>query len=216
MSDIEKVLTQLGDPEFREKMRKNSDEALKGYQLSDMERILLKEMAKGYATDLQQAKIPGRLSASLKEWGAMLVSVLLLSVLVWVLIQTYGQIASLPQSVKIGDTTQVVDMFARAKDLLSVLFPLFAAVVTFWLGVTVEGKRADDNKETADKESEDRASAEERERTTKANAATMIGELKGHVTALHDVQQRQGVALNATSLDSLIQTLAKWEGRIKS
>jgi hypothetical protein len=96
------------------------------------------------------------------------------------------------------------------------LFPLFAAVVTFWLGVTVEGKRADDNKETADKESEDRASAEERERTTKANAATMIGELKGHVTALHDVQQRQGVALNATSLDSLIQTLAKWEGRIKS
>lgn len=108
---------------------------------------------------------------SFKEWCAAGVSLVLIGLLIGVLIPTYSIANSLPQVVKVGDAYQLVDTFSRAKDLLVILFPLFGAVVTFWLGTAIEGKRADENQQKADAEAKNRAEAELKAAKFKAYAA---------------------------------------------
>lgn len=97
----------------------------------------------------------------------------------------------------------------RAKDLLNILFPLFGAVVTFWLGVAVEGRRADQNQATAEKESQERANAEARERAIKANAAAKLGEAKGRVMALREATAEKGMP--GKELDAFVRVLEEGE-----
>jgi hypothetical protein len=63
--------------------------------------------------------------------------------------------------------TQMVDSYGRAKDILSIVMPLFSAAVTFWLGVAVEGGRADTNARTAERAAADGADAGRGERAAK-------------------------------------------------
>lgn len=65
-----------------------------------------------------------------------------------------------PLTYDIEGNIQVVDTFGRAKDLLNIFFPLFGAVVTFWLGVAVEGRRADHNEAEAKQAKVEKEAAE--------------------------------------------------------
>jgi hypothetical protein len=105
----------------------------------------------------------GRPSLTFKEIGAAVLSLVLVIACVPVIFVAAGQIGSQPTAVKVGDATVVVDGYARAKELLGILFPLLSATVTFWLGVAVEGRRADANGEAAAQAGEQRDEAKERE-----------------------------------------------------
>jgi hypothetical protein len=80
--------------------------------------------------------------------------------------------------VDVGGSLQTVDEYGRAKDLLLVIVPLFGAVVTFWLGVAIEGRRADEHKENAAQAGKERDEAKESERKKTTTAATVIAEIK--------------------------------------
>jgi len=180
--NIKDVLKNLGtDSDFRERMRKEPSTILNGDEyskLSTEEKTALQTMVDGFATDLKQAK-RWRLSISFKELGGAVLSVVLIVLLFLVASKTFGMMNAVPQVVNIGNTTQIIDTYARSRDLLSTLFPLFGAVVTFWLGVAVEGKRADQSKETADRATQDLTNAQEKDKRVRVNLAGKIGEQKG-------------------------------------
>jgi hypothetical protein len=209
---VQEVLKKLGsEPKFRKRIRRDSAATLeKDYanQLTEAEKHALEDMIGGFASDLKQAEQPWWQPSSFKELGGGCLSVVLVVLFSWVLSQTLGLLASAPQLVQIGDTTQMVNAFDRAKDLLEKLFPWVTAVVTFWLGVAVEGKRADENKETAD-------NSEAREQMTRANAAATIGTAKGQVMALRDATRSLVSAIDATMIDSLIKTLEEGERSVR-
>jgi hypothetical protein len=212
---VQDVLKKLGsDAEFRKRMRTDSAAALdKDFagKLDAAEKKILTGMTGAFAADLKQAERPWYLPSSFKEVGGAILSLGLLVLFFWVLGQTYAQIAVPPQAVKIEGATQILDVFGRAKDLLNILFPLFAAVVTFWLGVAVEGKRADDNKATADKAGKDAANAQANEQKVRVSAASALGNVKGQVMALRSAKRSDLPPVDPGVLDSLMLSLEDGE-----
>ncbi len=200
---LQEVLNRLGtEPKFRESMKKDPKAALTKYAtLDDAEKQALSAMAMGFSSDLAT----GRKVQWIKDWGPMILSALLLVVFIYVLHSTLLQITIPPEGVPVGENTQVFDRYERAKDLLDSLFPLFSAVVTFWLGVTVESKRADQNQDTAEE-------SQERENETIEATALAIGEIKGRVENLFPAAQATA-SLNQGQLDELKTFLSKTEGK---
>jgi hypothetical protein len=110
--------------------------------------------------------------------------VVLIIVLVVVSIRTYAKIGSKPVIYSLNDSELAIDPFEQAKDLLNTLFPLFSAVVTFWLGATIEGKRADENKRQAEEEKTQRKEVEEDKRRVVDDATAALAQVEGMVQAL--------------------------------
>lgn len=141
------------DREFRRRLATDPDAALIPYR----ERLTEKEWTSISSIDSELIDVLSGLRApaggwrgalvpsSFKEAGALLLTGVLALTFVGMLIVTLVSVGTDPRGVSIGDTTQPVDEFGRAKDLLNVVVPLFGAAVTFWLGVAVESRRADDN-----------------------------------------------------------------------
>jgi len=224
---VETVLEKIGsDSKFRERMMKDTFTTLdKDYpnKLTEDEKAALKKMVAGFAADLKQAARPWWQPPSFKELGGAFLSLALIALLFWVVAITFGVINVLPQVVKIGDTVQVIDTYSRAKDLLSILFPLFGAVVTFWLGVAVEGKRADQNQETAEKANKDLANVQEKDKNVKVALAGKIGEAKGQAKSQREsIKGRLKAAGEPVTdsevlrLDAILSSLEEAEKAISS
>lgn len=193
------------DSEFRQKLLDNPDTALKAYegQLTPEELSAIKAMTAGVLEGVvsvveeekQAAAQPWYLPSSFKEFGSAVVSVILLLFLLYAVMQTYGRVGVAPQVVKLTeDTHQVVDTYDRAKDVLDVLFPLFGAVTSFWLGVAVEGRRADQSQEAAEQANEERAGAEEKTRETQTTAARVVGQTLGAAKVVAAGRKTRGIA----------------------
>jgi hypothetical protein len=156
---VQKVIDKaLADASFRQKLFANPKEALNDYR----DKLTAEEIAglialtpdvfEGIEASVEAASkpTPWYQPISFRETGGAVLSLVLIALMAVVLGYVVREIGSDPRGVKIGDAFQIVNTWERAKDLLSILFPLFGAVVTFWLGVAVEGRRADDNKQAAD------------------------------------------------------------------
>lgn len=209
---MQKILDRLGkDVDFRRKFTSDPIAIIdKDYpkMLNDDQRTLLRQIAEGFASDKKTPRV-SLPPTSFKEAAAAFLSVILMLLFLYVIWQTYAMIPSPPQAVKIGDTIQVFDSFSRAKDTLNILFPLFAAVVTFWLGVAVESKRGDQLKDAADNESKNRTNAENRESRTKARAAGVLGFARGQLEGGR--KGDRSVAGGSAQLQGLIDVLSKAE-----
>lgn len=214
------------DSAFRKQLLNNPAVALKEYKnkLTSPEMDALKamkaEVIEGFAAVLKKEERPWWLPASFKELGAAFLSLFLIGLLLYAAAQTYNLINIIPQTYQVGDNTQVVDTFSRAKDLLNILFPLFGAVVTFWLGVAVEGRRADDASNAANQEREERrnaetarADAENRARTTAAALAATTAGVKAATRALQDAV-RAGRPVGAPDFEPLFAILEEGEKAI--
>jgi hypothetical protein len=116
--------------------------------------------------------------SSFKEVGGSMLSLVLVLAFMILLIVALLRIGSDPRAVDVGGSLQTVDEWSRAKDLLLVIVPLFGAVVTFWLGVAIEGRRADEHKQNAAEAGKERDEAKESERKKTTTAATVIAEIK--------------------------------------
>ena len=100
------------------------------------------------------------LPASFKEIVAASLSLVLLILLFLTAMAAFEAIGETPTVYTVGEAQFVTATpFDQAKDLLSILFPLFGAVVTFYLGVAVEGRRADQNAEAAEQAQDERNTA---------------------------------------------------------
>lgn len=119
-----------------------------------------------------------------KELGAAVLSLALVILLFYTISQVFSLLDTLPKTVLVGDAIQVVDVYDRAKNLLLILFPLFSAVISFWLGVAVEGRRADANEAQALNESAKREAAEQKEATVRQQTGHVLGTMKGSLMAM--------------------------------
>ena len=169
----------IEDEAFREALRTNPNEALKSYTdlTADESAALkaLKPVVNGMAAAAHEDdEKPWYRPSSFKELGAAVLSVLLLIVLVIAVIATYGLLSVEPKTINIGDTVQVIDTFGRAKDLLNIFIPLISAVISFWLGVAVEGKRADNSEERAAEQEGLRETAQQNENSTMIEAVSTL------------------------------------------
>lgn len=169
-------------------------------------------MSNGNNNNGEERKQPWWQPSSFKEIFGGALSLVLIGLLCYVAGKTFGMMDVLPQAVNVGNATQVVDTYARSKDLLTTLFPLFGAVVTFWLGVAVEGKRADQNQDTADRAT----------RNLRAGAGE-LGEARGFADSrLEDIQARvtkgKGAPLTDAEmkgyLEGIVQRLDKAQKRL--
>lgn len=179
------LLKAANDAKFRGQLAADPDKALAlfGDQLSAEELAELKSLSPAVLNSLSRINhtaaaerwyVPG----SFKEFGGALLSVILLVLLLFVFWQTLSAINNPPQTVQFGESLLTVDSFARSKDLLNLFFPLFSAVVTFWLGVSVESRRADKNEAEADQARQDEQEARQGQMEAQADLAGTIATAK--------------------------------------
>ncbi len=183
----EVILAAAKDRSYRDRLATDPEGALAGSGLTAEERAAVTALAGSPA----EGRADGRsrtAPSSFKEIGALVLSAVVVVVFAVVLIATLARLNDNPRGVEIGSALQTVDPWSRAKDLLSTVFPLLGAVVTFWLGIAVEGRRAEDNKASADRATEGRRLAESREARTNAVARDA---LRGAKAALRESAPRQ-------------------------
>jgi hypothetical protein len=205
------------DAEFRSQLAADPDRVLAPYrdQLTDKEITELKSLSPEVLNSISRLNSNGSgqrwyLPGSFRELGGALLSIILLALLLIVAVQTFNTSSTAPTAIEVGDQVILIDPFERSKDLLNLFFPLFSAVVTFWLGVAVEGRRADKNEAEADQarqeEQEARASqiqAEAEAAGTKATARATLAQVKSAVRHAQSVTQPVTHAGGLESLGSL-------------
>lgn len=179
------LLKVANDAKFRDQLAADPDEALAPFlnNLSVEEIAELKSISPAVLNSLSRINHAGSadrwyVPGSFKEfWGALL-SVILLVLLFFVFWQTLATINSPPETVQFGESLLTVDSYERSKDLLSLFFPLFSAVVTFWLGVSVESRRADKNEAEADEARQEEQEARQGQIQAEADLAGTIATAK--------------------------------------
>jgi hypothetical protein len=81
---------------------------------------------------------------TMRELGAMIVTVLTFLLAVWWLWAAYRLLGQAPQ---IENGVVVLDQFQRAKDILLFVLPLFSASVAYWLGSREASEAKEDEDE---------------------------------------------------------------------
>jgi hypothetical protein len=201
MSDaaVELLNKIASDPAFRDQLKSSQAEALAPYtsHLEPAELQAFQAMSSAITPASNSTAADAAERASFKEKGAAALSIALVVICIPVIVVTLIQVGATPATIKVGDAVQVVDPFAQAKEVLAIVFPLLTAVVTFWLGVAVEGRRADTNGKTAAEAKAETATAltetsqtrdrerqaATRENDTKVAAVDAIGQVEGALAA---------------------------------
>lgn len=181
----------INDKTFAQKLATTPAEALATYKndLTEAEMAAMQNMNPillGAITATLQKQPPRPAwwqPTSFRELGGSFLSLVLIGVLVFALIQTYMLINTPPLVVSVGGNEQMVDTFDRAQALLNMFFPLFSAVVTFWLGVAIEGRRADRHEAEAEEEKNGRQQAEAQRNAMRATTAQTLGKLLAIMSA---------------------------------
>lgn len=91
------------------------------------------------------------LSERAQTVGVSILSVLLALVFAYVVYETLQQLNQAPVYLKDG-TTVSYDPFVRAKDILTIILPLFTTIIAFWVGqrgAATAQKKANDAKDEA-------------------------------------------------------------------
>jgi hypothetical protein len=177
----------VADEKFGHSLQVSPDETLKPYRLSAGESAALKSLHPQLLEALRQREKETtdprswRKPANFRETGAALLSAILVVLLIYATWLTFSQVSATPLTYSIDGNVQIVDTFGRAKDLLNIFFPLFGAVVTFWLGVTVEGRRADRNEAEAEQARDAKEVAQAEARETRNTAADALAEAEAAV-----------------------------------
>jgi len=122
--------------------------------------------------------------SSFKEFGGTVLSTVLVFAFLLALVLVLTRIGSDPRAVTVGGRDEAVDEYVRAKDVFGIIVPLFGAVVTFWLGVAIEGRRADDHKQNAVQAGKERDEAKESERKKTSTASAVLAEVSQVVKRL--------------------------------
>jgi hypothetical protein len=139
------------------------------------------------------------LPATFKELGGTVMSIILLGLILIAAVQTFNTRTSVPSAITVGDQIIIFDPFERSKDLLILIFPLFSAVVTFWLGVAVEGRRADKNEAQADEARQDEQEARQDQIQAQADLAETVATAKATLAQVKAaVRHAQSVTQVAT------------------
>lgn len=161
------------DDDFRARLTSQPEQALQPYadSLTAEETEALRASVAVLARRPNLSKHDWYRPNSFKEIGAAALSLILIVLLLYAAIRTYQTADAQPTQVIVGEFTQLIDPHDRARDLLNIFFPLFSAVVTFWLGVAVEGRRADRNEAIVDDARAAQASSEAQAEHAKAGAA---------------------------------------------
>lgn len=188
MSDraVQEVLTRASrEASFREQLGSDAEEALNPYlgSLTPAEAQSLSALPPEILSGLPGLAPRPATSATFKEKGALILTIVLVLIFVPVLAITLIRIGSDPRAIKVGDTTQSIDEYARAKDVLGIVLPLFGAAITFWLGVAIEGRRADEAGRAADRAVGESRDANRREQTMRGAAADALGQVHGALEA---------------------------------
>ena len=205
---VAKVLAKAQtDADFRAKLKADPSAALSKFRSLTKEEIaslsqLPASVIDGLAT-LGQSSSKKANQLTFRDYGAMGLTVVLVLIFVPVLVVTLYLINSDPRGVVIGQATQVVDSYGRAKDILSIVLPLFSAAVTFWLGVAIEGRRADTNAQTAERAAAEGAdakrgqqAAKDQEHQTRLVAVDALNQAEAGLAAVDATQEtveRRGV-----------------------
>jgi len=205
------------DSAFRKAVIADADNALKVYALEPKQKAALAEMAKGFAEDKKESVAAAGKAAtkwyvpgSFKDLIAAVLSVVLMVLLLIAVAQTYRLISAPPAAVEVGDTMVQWSSYDRASTFFSTLFPLFSAVVTFYLGAAIESKRGDEAAERAEQaqgkaEDADRRAgdAEQEARAEKDKREGLVAE----VSAELDRAGAKGGRLEATAAPHAADTI---------
>lgn len=178
------------DKTFRDLLTKEPDKALKEYEgkLTTDELANLKavkpEVLEGFAGVLssEQSKSPWK-PASFKEAGGAVLTIVLLVLVLWSAQQAFVLLKATPITYPVGDSTGTIDPFQRAKDLLSVFFPIVSALTTFWLGTAVGAQQAEQSQEQADQAREGEQDANQNRLTTLAFTNQALGAWKAKLAS---------------------------------
>jgi len=207
---VEKAAT---DAAFRQKLVASAtqDQALEPYKkdLTEDEIVGLKALTEvtleGIEASIRSAKRTHWYEPSaFRELGAAILSLFVLIIMLIVVAVAVVELGSDPRTIVTGGTTDaqgvvtggtstVVDEWDRAQDLITILFPLFTAVLSFWLGVAVEGRRADENKKTAEEATE-----------TKKTTETKLGQTEDKLEKERTKVEKTLGRLDPTEVRSLI------------
>ncbi|MEM7799563.1 MAG: hypothetical protein AAF633_10265 [Chloroflexota bacterium] len=185
----------IRDPQFAQKLKEDPENVLAPYALSNEEATILSGLDESLLSALRQRETNAEPTrgwlqpANFREAGAGVLSLLLILLLVYTVFATLAQMNTAPITYQVNDTELVVDPFERAKDLLGIIFPLFGAVVTFWLGVSVEGRRADKNEEEAQRERDEKVVESVKKEVALQDAA------ESRTIALDAIDQAESVML---------------------
>lgn len=222
---VKKLLARAAEePTFRARLESDPASVLdQDSTLGTEEKASLKALPVSVLSAMvDAATTPARATASMKptfkEWGAMGLTVVLVLIFIPVLVKTLGAIDTDPHGVAIGGATQLVDPFAKSKDLLSIVLPLLGAAITFWLGVAIEGKRADTNGKAADDAKQDSKEAKDRESETRTTAAEALGRVHGALESVGGADsggvERRGVGAQGPDLAALKNLVADARDRV--
>jgi hypothetical protein len=146
---------------------------------------------------------------SFREIVSACLTIVLILIFLGILFVTYTLLNTPPQAAQMGNTNTMAmyDPFARAKDLLTLLFPLFTAVISFYFGVMVEGKRADQSLMRADNAEKDMHEMEGKVMTI----AGMIAEAQGNAMLVNDAIEKHQIpnSKQATELKNKLEWVMK-------
>ena len=107
-----------------------------------------------------------------------MLSIVLVVILAWTIFNV--DVNAKPIIVEISEgNNQVIDVHQRSMQMVEIAVPLISAVTTFWLGVAVEGKRADQAQQNANqaKQDADQANQNTNEANLNANRAQAESEV---------------------------------------
>jgi F0F1-type ATP synthase assembly protein I len=147
------------DPAFRRKLIQDPDGTLKPYldrkdittDEADAIKAIKEAVWEGiHDTVEQQTKRKWYQPANFREFASGALTLVIVFIVLYVLGWLVDFANTNPKGITIGSNTETVDYFQRTKDLFLIVLPLLSAAISYWLGVTVEGKRADAAQEQAD------------------------------------------------------------------
>lgn len=226
-SAFQQVLAKaIEDEAFTKKLKENPEDTLTPYDLTPEEKAALKALTPQTLDALRErdkAKTDPkawRKPANFRETGASVLSAALVILLLYAAFVTFSQVKVVPLTYKISENVQVVDTFDRAKDLLNIFFPLFGAVVTFWMGVTVEGRRADRSEAEAEKATGEKVTAEIKAEETIKTTQEVLDSVQATVEqaqlpgAGFEGRRSEQEPDNQAALQQALQTISEGRKRI--
>jgi hypothetical protein len=136
------------------------------------------------AQQVQAAHSHGNLERTLQ----LALSGILVALFVVIAGLTLVRIDAAPKSVIMGDRMEMYDPFVRAKDLLTLLIPLFTTIVSFWLGFSIQEKKV--TQERVKREKADEMMAKIKGRTMMPSANDDVAMLRDHIHEIMEVPKQ--------------------------
>lgn len=128
------------------------------------------------------------LKASIGSILQIFISGILVVLFVGIAVLTFLRIDAPPQGVPMGDRMEMYDPFVRAKDLLTLLIPLFTTIVSFWLGFSIQEKKV--NQEREKREKADEMMAKIKGRTMMPSDNDDVTMLRDHIHEIMEVPKQ--------------------------